>query len=219
MKPDYNRAAIAATETLIKYRVSSAPVIPLPILKSMPGVLVLSFAEMASDIGVDRKNVVSMFGAENQDAVTTVSRHGDSLRYVVTYNQRLPFYVLHRALARELGHIILRHDGSLPEDVRAAEADCFARYFLCPRPVLKAIEQAGIRLSVEVVGNVTGCYARYQKNLSTTPGVLIAPELNRLVADQFADYIDNFVSYQSSIAHEDNSADVDFGTYFDNYEK
>ena len=58
MTPDYDAAAIRATETLIKYRVSFAPIIPLPILKSMPNVLVVSFAEFASSIGIDRKNVI-----------------------------------------------------------------------------------------------------------------------------------------------------------------
>ena len=70
---DIDKAATAAAETLLKYHVSFAPVIPLPILKSLPNVLVLSFAEMASRIGTDRKNIITTLGADNRDVVTTVT--------------------------------------------------------------------------------------------------------------------------------------------------
>ena len=43
MHPDYEAAAIAATETLIKYGITSAPVSPLRMLKSIPGVLVVTY--------------------------------------------------------------------------------------------------------------------------------------------------------------------------------
>ena len=41
MNPDYERAAVMAAETLIKYGISSGPVAPFPILKSMPNVMLL----------------------------------------------------------------------------------------------------------------------------------------------------------------------------------
>ena len=55
MTPNLERAATAAAKTLIDFNVTSAPVAPLRILKSIPGVLVLSFAQMAEEIGVERK--------------------------------------------------------------------------------------------------------------------------------------------------------------------
>ncbi len=39
MTPDYDRAASAAIETLIRFSITSAPVAPLHILKQYPGVL------------------------------------------------------------------------------------------------------------------------------------------------------------------------------------
>ena len=122
MTPDYDRAATAAMEILIKYGINTAPVLPFPIFKRTPGVLVLSFAEISNAFDIDRRHFVTMFGEENQDAVTIVNTDDERLRYVVTYNQRLPFYMLQRSLARELGHIVLGHDGSRPVDVRTAEA-------------------------------------------------------------------------------------------------
>lgn len=211
------RAAICATETLIKYRVTSAPVAPLPILKAIPGVIVLSFAEMAAHIGVERTAAVHMFGLEAQDAATTVSTAGGKLRYVVAYNQRLPFYLLQRALARELGHIVLGHDGTLPDDVRTEEAIHFAKYLLSPRPLIRAIQDSGIPLTVELYGNITGCYERCTAALRTTPGAAVPPELNKLLREQFTPFVENLADFHSVFAPEDHSAIVDLGSYMDNY--
>lgn len=219
MTPNYERAALLATETLIKYRVSFAPIAPLPILKSLPRVIVLPFAEAAELMEIDRESAVSMFGTENHDAVTNLQRVGGSLRYVVTYNQIMPIALIQRALARELGHIVLQHDGSRPLDVRNDEALCFAQHFLCPRALLKGIEEAGILLTTEIVGNVTGCYERCLANMRKTPGTHVPPELNRQVKDQFRAYIQNFVDVQTCLTKDDESMFANFGTFMEGYEE
>lgn len=217
MTPDYTRAATAAMETLVKHGISTAPVIPLPIFKHSPGVLVLSFAEMSGMASVDRNSLVALFGA-NQDAATFHLPDG-KLRYVVAYNQRLPLYMIQRSLARELGHIVLGHDGSRPEDVRAAEAYCFAHHLLCPRPLIHAIQQAGIPLTVEVLGSVTGCYERCLAGIRREPGVRVDPQLNRAVRNQFAEYLDNFLAFQKYLSRDDSSVLADFGQYMAGYEE
>lgn len=217
--PDYEQAAIKAAETLIKHRISAAPVLAMPILKTMRGVLVLSFDEMAETVGTAREDIVTLFGEENQDAVTIVQPGNGTLRYVVAYNQRLPVYLLQRALARELGHIVLHHDGSRPEEVRLAEAQCFARHLICPRPVIHAVQASGIPITVELIGSVTGCYKRCIEGMQKTPGAHVPPELNRIIKEQFADYIDNFLSYARIVKNDDHSERADFGTYMDNYEE
>ena len=83
--PNYDLAAITAAEALITYQITSAPIDPLKILKSMPNVLLLSFAEMATTISVERSHAVTIFGDQNQDAVTTAFISDGSLRYVITY--------------------------------------------------------------------------------------------------------------------------------------
>ena len=196
VEPDYSLAALRATETLIQYNITAAPVSPIPIIKSMRNVLLLPFAEMALQIGTDRDNVINSFG-ESQDAVTSVHFASCGLRYVVAYNQRLPVYLVQRALARELGHIVLHHDGSRPDDVRAEEAITFARHLICPRPLIKAILDSGIRLTIETLGNITGCYERCLAGLRKTPGVFVPAEMNRRVREQFADYIADFVRFRN----------------------
>ena len=117
-QPACQAAAIKAAEVLIQYGICTAPVDPLPVLKTWPGVFVVSFAEMSEHLGMDRHHLVSICGDDNQDAVTSVHFDGGSVRYIVAYNQQLPFHIVKRALARELGHIALGHDGTRPEDVR-----------------------------------------------------------------------------------------------------
>ena len=217
MSPDFETAAIQATEVLIKHRISYAPISPLPILKSMKGVLVLSYAEMASNIGVERECLLGSLAIENHDASTAVDVHDGVLRYIVAYNQRLPTYLVHRALARELGHIVLGHDGTRPESVRMEEAVTFARHLLCPRPLIRAIQDSGIILTTELLGNVTGCYERCLAGLRVTPGAHVPADFNRIIRDQFADYVDSLIDFCPTLSAEDRTAPADLGTFMDNY--
>ncbi|MBO7669876.1 MAG: hypothetical protein J6S60_04730 [Oscillospiraceae bacterium] len=218
MTPDYQSAAICAAGTLIQHNITAAPVMPIPILKSMSGVKVLSFAEMAFSTGEDRESIVRSFN-ESQDAVTFTKCLGDEQRYFVVYNQRLPFYIIQRALSRELGHIVLHHDGSRPEDVRMDEALCFALHLMCPRPLIRAILDAGIAITVETLGNLTGCYERCLAILRTLPAVSVPPELNRKIREQFRPYIEDFIRFQQFLTASDSTPVADFGTYMEGYEE
>lgn len=219
MHVDYDLAAIRAAETLIKFDVTAAPVSPMRILKETPNVLMLSFAEIAIRTRTERKNVISTFGSSNSDAVTTVIDEHGKLAYLVAYNQRLPYYLSQRALARELGHIVLNHDGSRPEDVRIEEAEAFARHLLCPRALVRALQEANVKLTAEIVGNISGCYERCLIGMSRTPGAHVPKELNRQIRAQFAEYVANYLDFYNSVTLEDYSAIADFGSYMDNYEE
>ena len=219
MTPDYDRAATSAAEILIKYGVSTAPVDPIPIFKRAPGFNVITFTEMSKLIGVSRNDLVSAFDAENHDAVTSVHVRNGEKHYIVAYNMRLPQYLVQRALAREMGHIVLGHDGTLPQDVRNAEALCFARHLLCPRALIHAIRQAGVMITTEVLGNTTGCYERCLIGMRKTPATHVPAELNRQIREQFAPYIEEFLDFQTYLSQDDDSMIANFGTYMDGYEE
>lgn len=219
MIPNLERAAIKATEILVEYHISAAPVEPIHILKSTPNVIVSTFAEMALETGVERSNLLKIFSAENHDAMTFAKTIKGKLMYYVVFNQRLPVFMVQRGLARELGHIILGHDGSRPEDVRMAEANAFAYHLLCPRAIVKAMWDSPVRMSTEVLGTMTGCYERCLAGMRKTPGVHVPAELNRMVKEQFSDYIENFLDFQAILSPTDESADADFGSYMDGYEE
>lgn len=219
MKPDYEKAARMATGTLIRYGIGTAPIDPLPILKRTPGVLVMTFEEMSNRTNMDRKEILDTLGCTNQDAVTTVFVEDDTLQYVVTYNRMLSARVVDRALARELGHIVLGHNGTKPEEIRNEEARAFAHHLMCPRPLIHALQAAGIRLTVEAVGNITGFYDYCMSCIRKQPGVIVPPEMNRTVRDQFMPYVMNLAEYQKYAALKDGSALADFGHYMEGYEE
>ena len=72
MTPDFDRAATAAAEILIKYGISTAPVDPIPIFKKADGFNVVTFAEMSQIIGMDRGALISSFDVSNHDAISSV---------------------------------------------------------------------------------------------------------------------------------------------------
>ena len=217
MTPDYELAATAALRTLLFHNITSAPIVPLPIVKTTPGVLAMPFSDLANNAGIERNKLVPMF-SENQDAVTFFVNF-EKVKYVVAYNQYLPFDSIRRGLARELGHIVLGHDGTRPADVRLEEAMCFARHLIFPRPLIHAIQNAGFPLTVEVLGSITGCYERCLAGLQKTPAVHVAPELNRALKERFSCFIQNFIDFQSMIAYGDSTAVADFGTFMEGYEE
>ena len=219
MTPDYDRAATAAAEILIKYGINTAPVDPIPIFKKAPGFNVVTFTEMSHLMGVDRSSLISTFSAENHDAVSSVYMKDGKPHYLVAYNMRLPQYIVQRALAREMGHIVLGHDGTRPEEVRNAEALCFAHHLLCPRALIHAIQEDGVKITVEVLGNTTGCYERCLISMRRTPATRVPADLNRQIRSQFADYISDFLDFQSYLSLDDDSMIANFGTFMDGYEE
>ena len=219
MTPDFDRAATAAAEILIKYGISTAPVDPIPIFKKADGFNVVTFTEMSRLIGVDRADLLSAFDAENHDAVSSAYLKEGHPHYLVAYNMRLPAYLVQRALAREMGHLVLGHDGSRPEDVRNAEAICFAHHLLCPRALIHAIQESGTKITVEVLGNTTGCYERCLVGMRHQPATHVPADLNRKIHEQFADYIAEFLDFQSFLSQEDDSMIANFGTFMDGYEE
>ena len=219
MTPDYDRAATAAAEILIKYDVRTAPVDPIPIFKKAPGFNVVTFTEMSMQIGMDRHDLISSFEVESHDAVTSAYMKNGRPHYLVAYNMRLPQYLVQRALAREMGHIVLGHDGTRPEDVRNAEALCFAHHLICPRALIHAIQERGARITTEVLGNTTGCSERCLIGMRREPATHVPPELNRKVKEQFSEYLDEFLDFQEYLSRDDDSMIANFGTFMDGYEE
>lgn len=219
MTPDYDRAATAAAEILIKYDVRTAPVDPIPIFKKAPGFNVVTFTEMSKQIGMDRRDLISSFEAESHDAVTSAYMKNGKPHYLVAYNMRLPQYLVQRALAREMGHIVLGHDGSRPEDVRNAEALCFAHHLICPRALVHALQESGTKITTEVLGNTTGCYERCLIGMRHDPPTHVPAELNRKVKELFSEYVSEFLDFQSFLSQGDESMIANFGTFMDGYEE
>lgn len=216
IKPDLDNASTKALEVIRDYGIKTTPITPLPVLKSMEGVKVRSLTDFSESMNQDRENVRALFG-RNMDAMTFHIDH-PKYKYIVVYSQRLPLYILQRALARELGHIVLEHDGQrLPEDVRMAEAHCFAHHFLTPRPIIHTIQSAGILLTIERLGSLTGCYERCLKQIRKIPATHVPASLNREVRDQFHNCLADYIELEKLLGEDDDLTPADFGTYMDGY--
>lgn len=220
MKPDYDRAAIAAMQILVDHQIAETPIVPLPILLKYPGVRVISFAKMANEANIDRDELLPLFVA-NQDAATfKLGLDIDDVEYVVAYNLRLPFEIIWRGIARELGHIVLGHDGvTRPYAVRRAEAMCFAHHLLSPRPIIHMLQESGIPLTMNVLSDTTGCIDECVLDMREIPGVHVPAELNRQVRDLFSHGINEYIRFHNASKKTDNSPVVDFGTFMDCYEE
>ena len=216
--PRLNEAAMAAAKVLIDHHVAAAPVNPIQILTSMPDVFVVTFTEMADGQRIAQDSSPSLFGSNSQDAVSYSLGGNGSLR-VVAYNQRMPYYIVQMAVARELGHIVLGHDSAQRDDVDITEALYFARHLLCPRPLIRALKDKDIPLSVEALGNLTGCYGRALAGMRSMPGAVVPASMNRRIRAQFALYVDTIIDHCAAIEPNDSFIPADFGSYLDNYEE
>ena len=217
--PDYDAAATKAMQILIDNEITETPIIPLPILMKYPNVRVMSFTSIADNTEIDRSDLIPMFGA-NQDAVTFHLSSIEGVKYVVVYNMRLPFEVIWRGIARELGHIALGHDGATrTSSVRMQEAMCFAHHLLTPRPVIRMFQESGMPFTMNVLSSVTGCSDECVDDMKVIPGVHVDKELNLKVRELFSRGIGEYIRFHRAAQKIDKSQVVDFGTFMDNYEE
>lgn len=219
-KPDYDRAATAAAQLLLDHHITETPVNPLPILLNYPGVRVLPYTKMALDAGIDRTELVPIFG--NQDAATFhLNLPGlDGVKYVVVYNMRLPFEIIWRAVARELGHIVLGHDGvTRPMETRMAEAMCFAHHLISPRPVIRLIQESCLPFTLNVLSNTTGCSDECVDDMQRIPCAHVPKDLNLQVKNLFRPHIEEYIAFHRSAQRPDSSHIINFGTFMDGYEE
>jgi len=218
-KPDYNRAAMKAMEMLIENNITETPVYCLPLLVNYPHVRVMSFSNMADTSEIDREDLVPQF-RDNQDAATFRMNGMKDVEYVVVYNMRLPYEEIRRSIARELGHIVLGHDGETrPKEVRMAEAKCFAHHLLTPRPIIHMLQESGMPLTMNALVHTTGCSSDCVDEIQEIPGVSVPAELNRKVRKLFEPHIMEYIRFHKSSPRKDTSPVADFGTFMDGYEE
>ena len=217
--PDYDRAATAAMQLLVDNGYCKTPVRSMDILLSFPHVRVIPYTSAAMQAGIDRQELLPLFG--NQDAALFRLSMPElpDVNYVVFYNMLLPDEVVRRAVARELGHIVLGHDGiTRSMEARMAEALCFAHHLLTPRPVIHMLQQAG-PVTLNMLVETTGCAESCVEEMQTIPSASVPADLNRQVRALFAPHIAEYISYHHDRHFVDHSPVIDFGTYMTGYEE
>ena len=217
MNPDYTRAATKAAETLIKYGVRMTPVAPLPILEQLGNVLLISFSDISDTSSISQQELILNHFNMNRDAITSCSTENGKLSYVVAYNSLLPFSAVQHALARELAHVILGHQVSTPET--AAEASCFVHHLLCPRPLVHTFQAMGLRITSDLLANLTGACNQDLTAMRRIPATVIPAGLNQFIRNNFMPFAMNFFEYYKTIRLKDGSAVADLGTFMNGYEE
>ena len=88
-----------------------------------------------------------------------------------------------------------------------------------PRALIHSIQATGIRLTEEVLQNITGCSEYCFYCIRKQPVIHVPAEMNRTVRNQFMQYIKNYFEFQRYAAIHDRSAVADLGNYMDGYEE
>ena len=207
-------------EILIDRKITDSPVFALPILKTYPGVRIMSFAEMASMEQIERNDLINMFG-KNQDVATFHLKEPiDDVKYVVIYNMQMPYETIRRAAARELGHIVLGHNGKeRTTEARREEAMAFCFHLICPRPVIHMLHESGLELNMDVLKETIGCAEECVEGMRKIPGVHTPPELNAKVRDLFAPHINEYIRFYTSFPKTSTSKVVDLADFMGGYEE
>lgn len=219
--PDLDAAAIKAMEILRDHRITETPVNPMDFLTEYTNVRIMPFTRMAQIAGIRRKDLVPMFGSNQDAALFHMTMPGmEAVEYVIVYNMRLPIEIIYRGIARELGHIALGHDGKTRHpDARMAEAMTFAHHLMCPRPILRVIQESGMPITMDVLTETMGCSDVCVSDMQSIPGVHVPKELNREVRELFAPRILEYISFHIASPMQDKSPILDLGTYMDFYEE
>lgn len=128
--PDYDLATNKAYEVLLKLHISSLPVDVQTILNNFSNVKLVTYTAFCKRFSISKSDFFAM----------GVSSYGFTFRKphdsIVLYDDCQDECIIRFTLAHELGHLYLLH---MKEDQKSnREANCFARNFLCPIPVVNS---------------------------------------------------------------------------------
>ena len=218
-KPDYDRAATAAMRLLLDRANPETPVRSMDILLNYPRVRVIPYTSAALQTGMERHELIPLFGNAEAALFKMDMPELSDVDYVVFYNMLLPDEVVRRGVARELGHIVLGHDGSTrSKEARMAEALCFAHHLLTPRPIINILQRSG-PVTLNMLVETTGCSESCVEEMRTIPSASVPAELNREVEALYAPRMREYIEYHRGHIAADHSPVIDFGSYMTGYEE
>ncbi len=129
--PDYHLATNKAYETLIKFKIFSFPITIVSVLRRMHNVCFHSYSEAAEMMGISFTEFWALASSDFGFSVRNSKRN----QIEIFYNDHKSESVQRFTLAHELGHVVLEHVQDGKKEDR--EANCFARNYLCPVPVVQ----------------------------------------------------------------------------------
>ncbi|MDR1770643.1 MAG: ImmA/IrrE family metallo-endopeptidase [Hungatella sp.] len=135
--PNYHKATNAAYDLLIKQDILELPVNLNKILHLYrQSTRLMTYSQMAARFSISIKDY-------NQ---TVPSDYGFTMKMgdknYILYNEEKGYYTNRFTIAHEIGHIVLGH--KVDDSVARREANCFARNYLCPVPIIDTLNITGI---------------------------------------------------------------------------
>ena len=141
-RPNYHRATRSAYRTLLAAGIDRLPVNVVEICARCHDTTLVSFRTARGIMGWDFD---PFFEGPSRTALT-IRRWLDGRAYhTIIWNDEEISITSGQgrfAVAHELAHVILRHQGGR-HPAMEAEADLFAQHLLCPRPVLDVLQPSG----------------------------------------------------------------------------
>lgn len=215
---DCTTAATQAARALIKFGISRTPIYPQQIVQASDRATMVSFADLDEIDDIVGTN--SVFTMENKNLVWTsiVPEENGIHSYLFTVNRNAPMGRLKLALAIELGHIYLGHGSHILGSEKARkEAECFALHLEFPRALIKLLQEREVVLTKVMFSRIFGdCEWCLDSILNAEP-VTISPDLNRLVKEQFAPYVDKLEDIGIFLA-DPRGEELDLSKYMAGYE-
>lgn len=217
---DCTTAATQAARALIKFNIGRTPIYPQQILQASKYATMISFANQDElDEIIMNTNVLTSQHRRNLVMSSIYVDDGGQTNYLFSVNRNAPMGHLKLALAVELGHIYLGHNSHFAQSKKHnQEAECFAIHLEFPRPLIKLLQEKGVRLTKETFSRIFGdCEWCLDSILNAQP-VRITPELNRLVKEQFAPYVDKLEDIGVFLIPS-RGEELDLSSYMEGYEE
>lgn len=206
---DCTTAATQALRALAKFKISRTPIYPQQVLQA---------SSVATIITFDNPKEMSL--KDDEIVVSSMHKNPDGIvHHIFAVNRNAPIGELSLLLSIHIGHIYLGHVGEQHDCKRRHESECFAVHFRYPRPVVKLLMDKGFVFTRESISRIFGyCDPCLDSMLKAQP-VATSPELNRLVKEQFAPYI-NSLEEMGLLAVKPSKDEkvIDLSRYMEGYE-
>lgn len=192
--PDYDRAATMAYRCITALGVNRMPIDPLFMLKKCRNVALKPYSALREEAHMSAWEFDRHVSVGQDAFVARRSRQG-KVHYLVCYEDEGNPARRRFTLAHELGHIVLGHtdQGAYEEE----EANHFAMHLLCPRPVLRQLEQQSAPLCAERIATVCFISVSCAMALERAKPCSVSPDLLRQVNDLLAPAVQAALEKQS----------------------
>ena len=202
-------AATQALRALVKFKANRTPVYPQQILQASPVATMITYGYGEELNGKDPDLVVSS---------TQLAADG-SHQHIFAVNRNAPIGELSLALCIHIGHIYLGHTGEQKDCEKRKEAECFAIHLKFPRPVVRLLQERDYIFTRESFARIFGYCAPCLDSILNAPHVRVSPELNRLVKEQFAPYVQKLDDMGVlDVPIEPEEEQIDLSRYMEGYE-